>query len=347
MESVPETSGVQTSQPKKVIFSGIQPSGIPTLGNYLGAMRNWPPLQNEYDCIYCVVDLHAVTVRQDPPTLRRRTLELLSLLLACGIDPQKSLLFVQSHVHTHAELAWILNCYTQFGELSRMTQFKDKSAAHADNINAGLFTYPSLMAADILLYNTDAVPVGEDQKQHIELTRDIAQRFNGLYGETFKIPEPMIPKIGARVMSLQEPEKKMSKSDSNPNGFISMLDKPDDVMRKFKRAVTDSDARVEYKEGKAGIDNLMSIYNAATGKSFDEITAEFEGRGYGDFKAAVGEAVVEMLRPIQQKYDEYMANKDYLASIYTESAKKALALSSRTLDKVYRKIGYVKRGFFS
>lgn len=327
---------------KKRIFSGIQPSGIPTLGNYLGALGNWSELQNEYDCIYSVVDMHAITVRQDPATLRRRSLELLSLLLACGIDPDKSLLFIQSHVPTHAQLAWVLNCNTQFGVLSRMTQFKEKSASHSDNVNAGLFTYPTLMAADILLYQADAVPVGADQKQHLELTRDIAQRFNAIYGETFTVPEPLIPKVGARVMSLQEPTKKMSKSDSNINAFISVLDDPDVIMRKFKRAVTDSDSVVAYREGKDGINNLMSIYNAATGKSFEQIEEEFAGRGYGDFKQSVGEAVVELLRPVQEKYYDFMKNKDYLVSVYTEGAKRASYLSSKTLNKVYKRIGFVK-----
>jgi tryptophanyl-tRNA synthetase len=330
---------------RKTIFSGIQPSGIPTLGNYLGALRGWCGLQDEYNCVYSVVDMHAVTVKQDPSQLRRRTLELLSLLLACGVDPDKSLIFIQSHVPAHAQLAWILNCNTQFGLLSRMTQFKEKSVTHADNINAGLFTYPALMAADILLYQTDAVPVGADQKQHLELSRDIAQRFNGTYGDTFTVPEPLIPKVGARVMSLQDPTKKMSKSDENVNGFISMLDRPDDIMRKFKRAVTDSEAVVAYRDGKDGVNNLMSIYNAATGKSFEQIEADFSGHGYGDFKTAVGEAVVEILKPIQTKYDEYLKNKDYLSNVYTESAKKAIAISDRTLNKVYKKVGFVKREF--
>jgi tryptophanyl-tRNA synthetase len=336
---------MEETQNKKTIFSGIQPSGIPTLGNYLGALRGWGELQNEYNCIYSVVDMHAITVKQDPAQLRRRTLELTALLLACGVDPEKSLLFIQSHVPAHAQLAWILNCNTQFGVLSRMTQFKDKSATHADNVNAGLFTYPILMASDILLYQADAVPVGADQKQHLELARDIAQRFNGAYGDTFTVPEPIIPKVGARVMSLQEPTKKMSKSDENINAFISVLDRPDDIMRKFKRAVTDSDAVVAYKEGKDGIINLMSIYNSATGKSFEQIEAEFKGRGYGDFKTAVGEAVVEVLKPVQAKYDDFMKNKDYLSSIYSESAKKAIAISNRTLYKVYKKVGFVKREF--
>lgn len=336
---------MEETQKKKTVFSGIQPSGIPTLGNYLGALRYWCELQDEYNCIYSVVDMHAITVRQDPTELRHRTLQLVALLLACGIDPEKSLLFIQSHVPEHAQLAWVLNCNTQFGVLSRMTQFKDKAAAHADNVNAGLFTYPTLMAADILLYQTDAVPVGADQKQHLELARDLAQRFNNAYGETFVVPEPLIPKIGARIMSLQNPAKKMSKSDENVNAYISMLDRPDDIMRKFKRAVTDSEAVVAYREGKDGINNLMSIYNAATGKSFEEIEAEFAGRGYGEFKAAVGEAVVGLLKPIQEKYDDYLKNKDYLESVYTESAKKASAIAQRTLRKVYRKVGFVKREF--
>ena len=330
---------------RKVVFSGIQPTGTPTLGNYLGALRNWPALQDDYFCVYSVVDMHSITVRQDPAQLRRRTLELAALLLSIGIDPQRSLLFIQSHVPTHAQLAWVLNCYTQFGELSRMTQFKDKSLKHADNINAGLFTYPSLMAADILLYQTDLVPIGADQKQHLELTRDIAERFNGVYGNTFTVPEPYIPKLAARIMSLQEPSKKMSKSDDNPNAFILLLDKPDDIMRKFRRAVTDCEAHVAYGEGRDGINNLMSIYAGTTGKSFGQIESEFDGKGYGDFKSAVGESVVELLRPVQERYAELMKNKDYLENVCADGAKKALALSSRTLDKVYHKVGFVKRAF--
>lgn len=336
---------MEEPQKRKTIFSGIQPSGMPTFGNYLGALRNWVAYQDEYDCIFSVVDMHAITVRQEPAELRHRTLELMALLLACGIDPQKSLLFIQSHVPEHAQLAWVLNCNTQFGVLSRMTQFKDKSASHADDVNAGLFTYPTLMAADILLYNTDAVPVGADQKQHLELSRDLAQRFNGTYGDTFTVPEPLIPKIGARVMSLQEPQKKMSKSDDNVNGYISMLDPPENILRKFKRAVTDSEAVVAFRESKDGINNLMSIYSASTGKTFEQIENEFAGRGYGDFKTAVGEAVVAVLEPIQNKYEDYLKNKDYLAGIYTESAKKAEAIARRTLSKVYKKVGFVKRDF--
>jgi len=331
---------------KKRVFSGIQPSGKITLGNYLGAVKNWVDMQKDYSCIFCVVDMHAITVRQDPATLRRQTLELFAQLLACGIDPvnnEDTLLFIQSHVPQHAELAWVLNCYTMFGELSRMTQFKDKSQKHSDNINAGLFTYPTLMAADILLYQTDCVPVGDDQKQHVELCRDIAGRFNNIYGDVFKMPEPLIPKVGARIMSLTEPNKKMSKSDTNENSFILLMDNPDDIMRKFKRAVTDSEAKVEFREGKDGINNLMSIYSIATGKSFNEIEAEFDGKGYGDFKAAVGEAVVEMLRPVREKASELLKNKDYLEGIYKESASKAAYLAQKTINKVYKKIGFVGR----
>jgi tryptophanyl-tRNA synthetase len=330
---------------KKIIFSGIQPSGSLTLGNYLGAVKNWVELQEEYNCCYSVVDLHAITVRQDPTKFRQNNLEVMALLLACGLDPEKNLIFFQSHVHTHAELAWILNCYTMFGELSRMTQFKDKSAKNENNINAGLFTYPVLMAADILLYQADLVPVGVDQKQHLELARDIAIRFNGIYGDTFKVPEGYIPKIGAKVMSLQEPAKKMSKSDENVNSYVAILDKPEDIMRKFKRAVTDSEAVVRYADGKDGINNLMTIYSAVTGKRFDEIEKEFAYKGYGDFKTAVGEAVAEELRPVRERFEDLMRNKDFLESTYTESAKKALHFSDRTLQKVYKKLGFVKRGF--
>lgn len=328
---------------KKIIFSGIQPSGMLTLGNYLGALKNWKEMQEEYNCVYSVVDMHAITVRQEPAKLRQQIISTCALLLACGIDPEKSMVFIQSEVHTHAELAWILNCYTQFGELNRMTQFKDKAARHADNINAGLFTYPSLMAADILLYQADLVPVGADQKQHLELTRDIAARFNGLYGSVFTVPEPYIPKVGARVMSLQDPTRKMSKSDENPNAWVAILDKPEDIMRKFRRCVTDSDTRVCFAEGKDGINNLMGIYAAVTGKTLSEITKEFEGRGYGDFKTAVGEAVVETLRPIRETYDDLMNNKDYLLDCYAKGGEAALRFSQRTLSKVKKKIGYLPR----
>ena len=331
------------SEAKKTIFSGVQPSGKLTLGNYLGAIRNFPILQDEYNCIYCVVDMHAITVRQDPAQLRKQTIEVLAQYLACGLDPEKSTLFIQSHVPAHAELSWVLNCYTMFGEASRMTQFKDKSSKHADNVNVGLFDYPVLMAADILLYQTELVPVGVDQLQHIELARNIAQRFNGVYSDTFKMPEPYIPKAGAKIMSLADPTRKMSKSDENQNAFILLMDKPEDIMRKFKRAVTDSDSRIIMSEDKAGVSNLITIYSLATGKTIDEVEAEFEGKGYGEFKPAVGEAVVELLRPIREKTEDLLKNKDYLESVYREGANKAAYMARKTLDKVYRKVGFVKR----
>ena len=329
--------------PKKRVFSGIQPTGAFTLGNYLGAVRNWPLLQDEYDCIYCVVDQHAITVRQTPAELRKKTYEAAAMLLASGIDPQKSLLFIQSHVPQHSQLAWVLSCNAQFGELSRMTQFKDKSAKHADNINTGLFTYPVLMAADILLYQTDLVPVGADQKQHLELARDIAHRFNTLYSDTFVVPDAYIPakNAGAKIMSLQTPTAKMSKSDPNPNGCIFLLDKPEDIIRKVKRAVTDSEAEVCYREGKDGVNNLLTIYSTVTGKTVDEAVAEFSGKGYGDFKLAVGEAVAEHLRPIQEKYDDLMKNKDYLESIYKKGAEAAFGIARRTVTKVKKKVGFI------
>ncbi|MBQ4153398.1 MAG: tryptophan--tRNA ligase [Oscillospiraceae bacterium] len=330
---------IQKPERKKVILSGIQPTGVFTLGNYIGAIRNWEHMQEEFQCGYFLADLHALTVRQDPATLRKQTLEAVALLLACGIDPQKSLIFVQSHVPSHAELAWILFCFTQFGELSRMTQFKDKSAAHADNVNAGLFTYPTLMAADILLYQSDYVPVGADQKQHLELARDIAIRFNNLYGNVFKVPEPYIPKVGARVMSLQDPTKKMSKSDPNVNAFISILDEPGVIVKKFKRAVTDSETEVCYREGKDGINNLMSIYSVITGLSYEQIERDFAGKGYGDFKAAVGEAVAEQLRPIRENFARLMQDKAYIEEVYRNGAETATAISRRTLSKVQKKIG--------
>lgn len=328
---------------KKLIFSGIQPTGTFTLGNYIGAVRNWGPLQDEYNCIYCVVDMHAITVRQEPAKLRKNTLEAYALLMACGIDPEKSILFIQSHVKTHAELNWILGCSTQFGELSRMTQFKDKSQRHADDVNSGLFTYPVLMAADILAYNADLVPVGVDQKQHLELARNVAQRFNQRYGELFTIPEPYIPKVGAKVMSLQEPTKKMSKSDDNPNACILILDDKDTIIRKFKRAVTDSEAEVCYRDGKDGINNLMTIYSSVTGRSFDEITSEFAGKGYGDFKLAVGEAVADHLEPVRTEFDRLIQDKAYLKKCYTEGAEKALRYSQRIVSKAYHKVGFVDK----
>ncbi|MBQ3055045.1 MAG: tryptophan--tRNA ligase [Oscillospiraceae bacterium] len=328
---------------KKIVFSGIQPSGDISLGNYIGALKNWVEIQHDYHCLYCAVDMHAITVRQDPKKLREQSLAVLALLIACGLDPKENIMYIQSVVPHHAELAWVLNCYTMFGELSRMTQFKDKSQKHADNVNAGLFDYPVLMAADILLYQADLVPIGSDQKQHLELARNIAERFNGIYGNTFVVPDGYIPKVGGRIMSLAEPEKKMSKSDPNPNARILMLDEPDVIMKKFKRAVTDSEAQVAYREGKHGINNLMTIYSIATGKTFSEIEAEFEGKGYGDFKPAVGEAVVEMLRPIREKTNELLKEKDYLMGICSENAERAAALAERTMRKVRKKVGFVQK----
>ena len=328
---------------KKIIFSGIQPTGIMTLGNYLGAVKNWVALQDEYNCCYSIVNQHAITVRQDAKALRENTLAAYALILACGVDPEKSIAFIQSHVKTHAELSWVLSCYTQFGELSRMTQFKDKSQKHPENVNAGLFTYPVLMAADILLYQADLVPVGIDQKQHLELARNIAQRFNGIHGNVFTIPDGYIPKTAAKVMSLQDPTKKMSKSDDNPKSFVAILDKPETIIKKFKSAVTDSQALVAHRDGKDGINNLMSIYSVVTGKSYEEIENEFTGKGYGDFKMAVGEAVAETLRPVRERFDAYMKDKAYLEQCYKAGAERALALSQRTLDKVYKKIGFLPR----
>ena len=331
---------------KKVILSGIKPSGNLTLGSYLGAIKNWVDLADEYECYYMLADLHAITVRQNPAELRKRTLSQLAQYIACGLDPEKNTLFIQSHVPAHAQLGWVLDCYTMFGELSRMTQFKDKSAKNADNINAGLFTYPSLMAADILLYQADLVPVGEDQKQHVEITRDIAHRFNTLYGDVFTMPEPFIPKTGARIMSLQNPENKMSKSEEDNGGCILMMNKPEDIMRYFKRAVTDSETgRCVYydKEKKPGVSNLMQIYASCTGKSVETIEAEFDGLGYGAFKTAVGEAVVETLRPIREKAEELLRDKAYLESIYRDGAARASRTAERTLAKVYRKVGFVQR----
>ena len=329
---------------KKVMLSGIQPSGDLHLGNYLGAIKNWVERTDEFDNYYFMADLHTITVRQTPADLRRRTLEQLALYIACGLDPEKNTLFIQSHVPQHAELGWVLQCYTMFGELSRMTQFKDKSTKHKDNINAGLFAYPSLMAADILLYQPDFVPVGEDQKQHCELTRDVAQRFNNIYGETFKVPEHYIPKTGARVMSLNAPDSKMSKSI--PEGCIFMMEKPEDIQRKFKRAITDSDTEncVRFDPvNKPGVANLMSIYSAVTSKSFEEIEQEFAGMGYGKFKPAVGEAVVETLRPIREEATRILTDKAYLENVYKTGAEKASYVANKTLRKVYKKVGFVAR----
>ena len=331
---------------KKTLLSGIQPSGNLHLGNYLGAVKNWAALPDEFNCFYFMADLHTLTVRQNPAELRRRSTTQLAQYIACGLDPEKNVLFLQSHVHEHAELGWILNCYTMFGELSRMTQFKDKCAKNADNINGGLFTYPSLMAADILLYQADYVPVGEDQKQHCELTRDIANRFNNLYGETFKVPEPYIPKVGARIMSLGNPISKMSKSD--PAGCVFLMDSPEEIARKFKRAITDSDTErcVRYDpENKPGVANLMNIYASVTGKSFDEIESEFAGKGYGVFKPAVGDAVIETLRPIREEAERILADKAYLKQVYTDGAMKASSVARKTLRKVYKRVGLVEKPF--
>ena len=331
---------------KKTLLSGIQPSGNLHLGNYLGAVKNWAALPDEFNCFYFMADLHTLTVRQNPAELRRRSTTQLAQYIACGLDPEKNVLFLQSHVHEHAELGWILNCYTMFGELSRMTQFKDKCAKNADNINGGLFTYPSLMAADILLYQADYVPVGEDQKQHCELTRDIANRFNNLYGETFKVPEPYIPKVGARIMSLGNPTSKMSKSD--PTGCVFLMDSPEDIARKFKRAITDSDTErcVRYDpENKPGVANLMNIYASVTGKSFDEIESEFAGKGYGVFKPAVGDAVIETLRPIREEAERILADKAYLKQVYTDGAMKASSVARKTLRNVYKRVGLVEKPF--
>ena len=329
---------------KKTLLSGIQPSGELHLGNYLGAIKNWAELSEQFDCYWFMADLHTITVRQNPADLRRRTLTQIATYIACGLDPEKNTIFVQSHVSAHAELGWVLDCYTMFGELSRMTQFKDKSAKNADNINAGLFTYPCLMAADILLYQPDFVPVGEDQKQHVEICRDIANRFNHAHGEVFKVPQPYIPKAGARVMSLNQPDTKMSKSI--PEGCVFLMEKPEDIMRKFKRAVTDSDTErcVRYDpQAKPGVANLMSIYAAITGRSYEAIEAEFDGKGYGAFKPVVGEAVVELLRPIREETQRLLADKAYLESVYRAGAERAARTAERTLRKVYKKVGFLPR----
>ncbi len=329
---------------KKVMLSGIKPSGDLTLGSYLGAIKNWAERADKYDCFYFMADLHAITVRQNPADLRRRTLAQIAQYIACGLDPEKNTIFIQSHVPQHAELGWVLNCYAMFGELSRMSQFKDKSAKNADNINGGLFTYPALMAADILLYQADFVPVGEDQKQHVEICRDIANRFNGVYGDVFKVPEPYIPKVGARIMSLTDPTSKMSKSENEDTGRVCLMDRPEDIMRLFKRAITDSGSEVRFDpENKPGVSNLMQIYSSATGRSFEQIEAEFAGQGYGAFKIAVGEAVVELLRPIREESARLLADKAYLQSVYKAGAEKASAVASRTIRKVYKKVGFIER----
>ena len=329
---------------KPTIFSGIKPTGDLTIGNYLGALKNWSMLQNDYNTFYCIVDMHAITIRLVPAELRARSLNMLALYIACGLDPKENCLFIQSHVSAHAELSWVLGCYTMFGELSRMTQFKDKSAKNADNINAGLFTYPVLMAADILLYQANVVPVGDDQKQHLEIARDIAQRFNTVYNsEVFAIPDAYVTKSGTRIMDLQEPSSKMSKSDEGSNlGAIMIMDKKDDIMRKFKRAVTDSQTTVHFEEGRTAINNLINIYCAFTGKTTADAERDFEGKGYGDFKTAVGEVCADALTPIQQTYQKLTADKAYLDSILKENAVKAAATAQKTLDKVYKKVGFYR-----
>jgi tryptophanyl-tRNA synthetase len=332
---------LENAEQKKVIFSGIQPSGELTLGNYLGALKNWVKLQDEYDCYYCIVDMHAITVRQEPKDLRRRTLEVLAVYIASGIDPEKNTIFIQSHVPAHAEAAWILNCNTYMGELSRMTQYKDKSKRYGNNIGAGLFNYPVLMAADILLYQADLVPVGGDQKQHLELTRDIAERFNNAYSPTFKIPEPYIPKAGAKIMDLQDPTKKMSKSSDNPNSYILVMDSPEVIRKKISRAVTDSIGVVRFSDEQPGVKNLITILSVIKGKTIEEIEKEYEGQGYAQFKKDVAEAIVEELEPIQTKVKELISNKEYLESIYKKGAEKANYVANKTLRKMKKKIGFI------
>ncbi len=328
---------------KKVLFSGMQATGNLTLGNYLGALKNWVTLSDEYECFYSVVDLHSITIRQDPAELRKRARNLLTLYIAAGLDPEKNCIYYQSHVSGHAELAWILNCFTYMGELNRMTQFKDKAAKHADNINAGLYTYPVLMAADILLFQADVVPVGKDQLQHLEITRDIAGRFNGIYGDVFTMPEPYIGKQGAKIMSLQDPARKMSKSDENPNGSIYLMDDPDTIMRKCKRAVTDSEASVRYRDEQPGVKNLIDIYCACTNKTPDEVEKEFDGKGYGDFKMAVGESVVSVLKPIQDRFEQLLKDKAYIDGVIKENGEKANYYALKTLRKVQKKVGFPER----
>ena len=331
---------METNEKKQVVLSAIQPTGTPTLGNYLGALKNWKNMADDYECYYAVADLHSITVRPEPAQLRRKTLEMYAFLLAIGLDPEKNTVFVQSHVSAHAQLGWILNCYTQFGEAARMTQFKDKSEKHPENVNVGLFAYPMLMAADILLYQANYVPIGVDQKQHLEITRNIADRFNGLYGETFTLPEPFIGKTGAKIMSLQEPTKKMSKSDTNVKAFISVLDDTDTIVHKIKSTVTDSEARVHYAQGKDGVNNLMTIYSCCTGKDFAEIEKEFDGKGYGDFKAAVAQAVAAELAPVRDEFNRLIADKSYLNACMEAGAQKAARVANRTLRKAMKRVGF-------
>lgn len=325
---------------KKRVFSLIQPTAVPTLGNYLGALKNWRAMSYDYDCIYGVADLHALTIHPEPAKLRQQSSDMFAILLSLGLDPDRNVVFFQSHIHTHAELCWILNCYTQFGEASRMTQFKEKSQKSGDgNVTVGLFDYPILMAADILAYQADFVPVGADQKQHLEIARDIAERFNTVNGQTFTLPEPFIGKVGAKIMSLQNPSQKMSKSDTNPKASVSLLDEPSVILKKFKSAVTDSEAVVRYADGKDGINNLMAIYSCCTGLSFDQIEKDFDGKGYGDFKVAVAEAVIEELRPVQEQFKLITNDKAYIAEAAAKGAEKALAISSRTVQKAKKKVG--------
>ena len=326
---------------KKNVFSAIQPSGTMTLGNYLGAIKNWIPLQEKYNCIFSLADLHTITVRQDPKEFYNNILQTYALFLACGVDPKKSIFFIQSHVHTHAELAWILNCYTQFGELSRMTQFKDKSSKYSENINVGLFCYPDLMAADILLYNTHLIPVGADQKQHVELARDIAGRFNGIYGEVFTMPEPLIPKMGAKIMSLQDPTRKMSKSDANKNSYISVLDSEDDILKKIKKAVTDSNSEIKYSKSLTGVDNLINIYCSITGKGINDAEDEFKGKGYKYLKESVAEVIVNELKPIKSKFNDYIKDLGYMEKCYKEASNQASEISKEIINKVFSKIGFI------
>ena len=328
---------------KKTVFSGVQPSGALTIGNYIGAIKNWVELQDEYNCFYCIVDLHAITVPQIPKDLRKNTLEVLALYLACGIDPEKSTLFIQSHVPAHAELTWILNSISYMGQLNRMTQYKEKSKKSEENLNAALFTYPVLMASDILLYQSDLVPVGEDQKQHLELARDLAERFNNRYSDTFKVPEPLIKEFGARIMSLQNPEAKMSKSDADENAYILILDDKDSIRRKIKRAVTDSLGVVAYNDEQSGLKNLLTIYSIFTKENIEDIVSRYEGQGYGKLKEDLAEVVVEGLSPIQEKFNDFMNNKDYLEKIYKEGAEKAEYQAMKTLRKAYKKVGFISR----
>lgn len=330
------------NQKKPRILSGIKPTGDLTLGSYIGAIKNWISLHNDYECFYMLADLHAITVRHDPSVLRRRTVEQLAQYIACGLDPEKNVLFIQSMVPAHAELAWVLGCYTMMGELNRMTQFKDKAKKQSDNINAGLYTYPVLMAADILIYQANLVPVGEDQKQHVEITRDIANRFNGIYGDVFTVPEPYIPKVGARIMSLSDPESKMSKSEES-TGSVLLMDSPEVIMAKFRRAVTDSETEIRYdQKNKKGISNLLTIYSVCTGKTYDEIQNEFQNKGYGDFKKAVGEAVVETLRPIREEAERLIKDKVYIQDVITKGAERASFVANKTVSKVYKKVGFYR-----